>query len=850
MYQITDNVLKDSVYSALAAKTRVFCQRLSFGEGTGENFSKHISFEKGITKIEISQEGNSDSNGLVLGSCCASSCVAEFYNPDKSYNYNGRTLFVECGVKIADGSFFYIPCGYYKVDKPETDDDWKSVKITAYDAVDDMTDQWNTSTTFPSNAYTLLYLIASKHNLELDIENSLLEEMQSRTVTEDEALTLTAYTEREVCGFLAGLFGANARINTVGKLAVKRYQYSPTDDFNIPADVQWQNGFKKTAEEEFIINSVTSGIDDVVFTAGTGTGISFANPIIKEDEITAIYEMYAGISFQPSNCEWRGNPCIECGDTVTVTDRNDNSYTLLVASQDIDLTGGLSINSHCPGGDAEISFDTLDERIRAQLNKQYTELQEAIKAATDAITQTQGSIFELIPIDENDTSKGNSGWKLRSQITNNVIIANSTGIGFSSDGGKTFGAAAIYIDESGEGHINACYITTGFIQGKDKSTYFDLDNSVIGTIKRTSSNEYPYYSFEYSGGGVAGKYVTSKDSETMVGGFLPYNQVMLNSTETPTGFYGWFSDSLTIFQSETGSLDNVNHYVSFHSNKIDISKPIESVKDITIFDLSGNLQTGVSLSTTGFVKSVSSEFSAHTHYRYDAENFIYGLMKSGIGKRTVTSTLAFSDYANANTASKEKNGYTYYARTGLSSTSTVYRLTNWMDAGDTNQLNVSFNGASYGWAYFHLAYKKAGSDSIYTNTSEGSDLLLALVENDDTAISKTVTIPSDAVSWAIVVTPHTGNENYWAGWRNITVKSLSIRPTASLELWDYSGENMQTRLDIAKTDGEAMGIIRLQNGFSQSANLELGTNNMWFKGYPIYSTLVDLEERVAALESA
>ena len=332
MYQITDNILKNGVYSALTAQTREFRHRLSFGEGSGAKFFKQISFEEGITKIEISQEGNADSSGLVFGSCCASSCAAEFYNnSDKTYNYNGKTVFVECGIKFPveisyenktggyyltdngkwvdsetnhikvtnlipvfegdkflytgrgewggasviwydadkkylsaaeyaseetrdhvttvtveapegaawamfqtfdfdedvtlevtklNDSFFYIPCGYYKVDKPETDDDWRTVKVTAYDAADDMSDKWNTSITFPSNAYTLLQLIANKHNLELDIESDVLAELRSRTVTEKEATALTAYTEREVCGFLVGLVGANARINTVGKLSV------------------------------------------------------------------------------------------------------------------------------------------------------------------------------------------------------------------------------------------------------------------------------------------------------------------------------------------------------------------------------------------------------------------------------------------------------------------------------------------------------------------------------------------------------------------------------------------------------------------------------------------------------
>lgn len=580
MYQISDSILKSGVYSALTESTREFQQRISFGEGLGENFIEQIHFEKGITKIEISQEGNSDSGGLVLGSCCASSCVAEFYNPDKTYNYAGKTMFIECGVKypfevsyedktggyymtsngkwvdgenvyskvtnlipvfegdsfiytgrgewgaasvlwydenknflsgeeyysedtrdhvatvtieVPDGavwavfqtfdydsevtlevrkandSFFYIPCGYYKVDKPETDDDWRTVCVTAYDCIDGMTRKWNTSLSMPSNAYLLLEEIATRYRLDFDVESDVLAEMKSRAVTEAEALALTAYTEREVCGFLAGLFGANARINTVGKLAVKRYHNSSTDDFCIPAAVQWQNGFKKTSEEEFVIYSVTSGIDDAVFTAGTGAGISFANPIITEDEISAIYDMYAGMSFQPSSCEWRGNPCIECGDTVAITDRNGNSYTVLVASQVIDLTGGLSMTTYCPGGDAEISFDTVDERTRAALNRQYTALQQAIIDASNALNGARGGYYEVL---DNDNDGNPDGWLIKQfqDGSGGLMLANHEGIGLSSDGGKTYRTAI------GFGGINADCITTG----KLNAERIDTSTLVVG----------------------------------------------------------------------------------------------------------------------------------------------------------------------------------------------------------------------------------------------------------------------------------------------------------------------------------------------------------------------------------
>ena len=475
MYIISNSTQRNSIYSALASRTRVFRQRLSFGEwhvsSSNRVFVADKTYEKGIIKLVISQQGNSDSSGLVMGCCCSSSCTAEFYNLDKAYNYHEKIMFVECGIKLSDNSFFYIPCGYYKIENPKTDDDWRTVSVIAYDDADRMNGKWSSALTYPNTAYGVLKEISDKYGIELSVSDDILLKLQKRTISEADALTLTSYSEREVCGFVAGLEGANARINTVGRLQVGWFlKHSSEYDIPIPAKLQWQNGFKKTAESAFVINSVTSGINDAVFTAGTGTGIVFANPIITEAEIAAIYEKYSCMSFQPCTCEWRGNPCLECGDIVTVTDRNNVSYTVCIANQDIDLTGGLSMIIDCPSGDADISFDTVDERTRAALNKQKTDLQQAIIDATNKINGALGGYYEIL---DSDSDGNPDGWIIKETQdgSSGIIRANKAGIGLSTDGGKTYRTAITY---SG---INADCINAG----KVKAEFIETDNLIIGT---------------------------------------------------------------------------------------------------------------------------------------------------------------------------------------------------------------------------------------------------------------------------------------------------------------------------------------------------------------------------------
>lgn len=460
MYNISNTATKSAVEVALAAQTRVFKHRISFGSlsATGV-FTVQKTIDEGIINLHISQQMNGNGSGLVMGCCCAACADAEFYNPDKTFVYEGKTLFVECGIQLEDGSFYYIPLGYYKTEKPESDDDYYTVKIKCYDAVNAMTSKWQSSLSFPSaTAYDILFEAASKNGVGIVISSSIVRtKLRNRYVTAEEAAILGQYTDREVIGILAGLVGCNARINTVGKLAIGWYSGS----VSIPAELQWQNGFKKTQEAAFTISSVTSGSDDNVFTAGTGSGISFVNSIITEDEITAIYGEISGYEFQPCECEWRGNPCVEVGDKAVVTDRKGKTYSVYIAAQELDLTGGLSSTVSCPAGDAEVSFDTVDERTRSALNKQRTTLQEAIIAASNAINGALGGYLKIGDSDGDGNpdymliTENANGEAVSGSATNGYIMFNKAGIGLSEDGGKTYRTAITF---SG---INADCITTG-----------------------------------------------------------------------------------------------------------------------------------------------------------------------------------------------------------------------------------------------------------------------------------------------------------------------------------------------------------------------------------------------------
>lgn len=569
MYNISNTATKSAVEAALAAQTRVFKHRISFGSLSAVGvFTAQKTIDEGIISLHISQQMNGNGSGLVMGCCCAACADTEFYNPDKTFVYEGKTLFVECGIQLEDGSFYYIPLGYYKTDKPESDDDYYTVKIKCYDAVNAMTGKWQSSLSFPSaTAYDILFETASKYGVGIVIGSSIMRtKLRNRYVTAEEAAILGQYTDREVIGILAGLVGCNARINTVGKLAVGWYSGS----VSIPAELQWQNGFKKTQEAVFTISSVTSGSDDNVFTAGTGSGISFVNPIITEDEITAIYGEISDYEFQPCECEWRGNPCVEVGDKAVVTDRKGKTYSVYIAAQELDMTGGLSSTVSCPAGDAEVSFDTVDERTRSALNKQRTTLQEAIIAASNAINGALGGYLKIGDSDGDGNpdymliTENANGEAVSGSATNGYIMFNKAGIGLSVDGGKTYRTAitfnGINADCINTGKLSADLIDTSrLVVSKGNVTGLESDLTTINNnVSAANSNASTAISTANAAATAA-----NNASKTLTAWCYENNTTLIDGGKIYTGSIAANSIDVSKLKAGTGELVNLFYNADF-----------------------------------------------------------------------------------------------------------------------------------------------------------------------------------------------------------------------------------------------------------------------------------------------
>lgn len=479
MYKIINATKRAAVRTAYAKRTRHIINRITFGHyvtalGIRSFVSDKVVVTDGLLSLSVTQVLNGDEDATV-GSVGSSSYSATFNNPSPTYNYRDKIAFIESGVLLADGTYYYTPCGYFATEKPETDDDGKTLTVTGYDEIDKLGGKWTPSITVTDTTTLkdVVENIASMHGLSVTyVDTAAQTALKNHVIGVATAAELTEQSERDVLGYCVGCAGMSARVNTVGKLYISWF-FSPgsTYDYTVTADVQWENGFKKSAESAVKIEAVTAGEDEDVYTKGAGVPLSFANPLVTHAEIDAIYARYNGRTWYPSTCTWRGDPCVEVGDIITVKDKNNKSYTVYVAQQELDLSGGLQSTITSPNLDTTgMSFDSVSASVKLELSKVKNSMEAAIKAATDAINGANGGYYRILDLDKDGNP---DGWECFATDGLQGVKCTYGGIGCTTDGGKTYTNAM-----TGAG-INATAITTGIITGGTNGFSFNLETGHI-----------------------------------------------------------------------------------------------------------------------------------------------------------------------------------------------------------------------------------------------------------------------------------------------------------------------------------------------------------------------------------
>ena len=447
MYLVSEEYAK-----RIISDNRAFSLRITFGSST-------VLTGATIQDITLDEIVNSAEN-LTLGCTCSNKITINLINPPTDIDYNGISFNVEVGLLISDSPVTYewVPLGRFYGASAETLNDFKNLKITAYDGFCKMTGKYNA--TVPETVIL--------QDVYEDLKNQLYAQcgitLKDISMPDYEfTFPYLDITFQQAIGYVAGCAGAFARFDRNGELEILKY-----DDikYTIDRKMQYLNGFRRKTDKPLIITSISTGTQDnpIVRGAGSnGTNISFENPYMTDEMANDIYSDYNNFSYTPCEVKWRGNPAIQAGDIVNVLDKDNIPHNVLVMAQTIKVGGGCNATIDCKGTSTTTSeFSQTYETVGKKIERLYSTLEQAVLDATNAITGNRGGYVVL-----HDTNSDGKPDEILVMDLENITLAtkvwrwNKEGLGYAYNpaGNAYIGPYSTAI--TADGQINADFITTG-----------------------------------------------------------------------------------------------------------------------------------------------------------------------------------------------------------------------------------------------------------------------------------------------------------------------------------------------------------------------------------------------------
>lgn len=451
MYKVSEEYAKKII-----SNDRAFSLRLTFGSSTvltGTTI-QDISLDEIVNSIDV----------LTMGCACSHKITVNLINPPTNIAYDGLDFTAEIGLLLNDRPITYewIPLGKFYGVTAETNNDFKNLKLTAYDGFCKMTDKYiaavpevTTLQAVYDDLKTQLYV-----NCGIILKNRVLPEYE---INNFPYLDIT-YTQ--AIGYVAGCLGEFARFDRNGELELAWY----TDNGQIiDRSQQYMGGFKRITDKSLTITSISTGTKDNPIVRGNGVNginVNFENPYITDAMVDDIYNKINNFTYTPCQMKWRGNPAIQAGDIVQAFDKENNPHTVLVMSQSIKIGGGCNASIDCKGkSETTSNFSNNFESPTQKIERVYKGLEKAVLDATNKITGNSGGYVKM-----RDTNNDGNPDEILILDREDIHIAekvwrwNKEGLGYSHNpaGNAYNGPYAIAI--TADGQINADFIATGTLK--------------------------------------------------------------------------------------------------------------------------------------------------------------------------------------------------------------------------------------------------------------------------------------------------------------------------------------------------------------------------------------------------
>ena len=443
------------------------------------------------------------------------------------YDFTGGYIDPYVGVRLSNGGVEWLRKGRFYIEQPETYG--STIHIKALDAMCKLERPYNEVTTrYPASLRTIVMNICTKCGVTLNNTYFVNNDFVVQERPDDDSLTCLA-----MLSYAAQASGNWARFNNQGYLRLDWYNtaafesedwldggtyttttrpYSDGDtadggnftDYGSGDTVEGGEFGSNVYASIFAYSSASIVTDDVVITGvrvtaqdkeqdegddlegetslygSEGYVLEFPdNPLIQygtaADVAERVGERVVGMRFRPFDVSALGDPSIEAGDPIILTDHLQNQYCSYITrlTYKVGAYETYACNAETPSRHSASSYSAATRavvKLRNSITREKTDREQAIENLAEQLAQSAGLYMTV-----REQSDGSNIYYMHDKPTlaesKVVWKLNANAFGISTDGGKTYPYG---LDVTGNAILNRIY-TIGL-----DATYVNAGQLVVG----------------------------------------------------------------------------------------------------------------------------------------------------------------------------------------------------------------------------------------------------------------------------------------------------------------------------------------------------------------------------------
>lgn len=203
-------------------------------------------------------------------------------------------------------------------------------------------------------------------------------------------------TNREALEKISHFIVGYAKISRYGYLELKSFVET---GYSIDPTYYFAKGLTKN-DIRYVVGGITCTVSDdsetTTLHSGSyiGSQITIENSAMTQEKLDVIYNKLTKISYYPYSLSWRGNPALEVGDLITVSDLEGNIYKVPNISYTLEFNGALKGSS---SADTTSTTKVVSSNNSPLLNK-ITKSVNEVKAENTVISNKVTEVDRIVGV--------------------------------------------------------------------------------------------------------------------------------------------------------------------------------------------------------------------------------------------------------------------------------------------------------------------------------------------------------------------------------------------------------------------------------------------------------------------